>query len=566
MFLNPSKSSKFGLLACAAATLTACGGAPMLRGATAPGAEVQQTMPAASIPPLEREGTMSMVLLTPMGLPAEIRDQKVSLRLEPGATVQDLVAALAAQGIPIIIADKDAGGRPFYLPRYEGSVGNLVQAIGRTVDVFFSWHNGLVAVQTKERFVVSIPQEEKLAEAVKSGVVELGGVAVSHSGAGMLVFDSSPSSFEQIKLFIERLTNNSALVTLEVALLTVSLNDDMRRGVDWESFTLTLGKNSASRLAGLGDDTDTGTDTGTGTGTGTGTDTGTDTGTGDGTGTLPAPGAPLTSFANLAGGSLSGSIFGNYISVSSVLNLLDKYGATETLQHVRTKTLTGHEAELSSVTEIPYIKSVGATSSAGTGSAVVTGSSESAIATDGITFKLLPTYDRDANTVTVSLDLSVNSVIGFNTLSAGNQIGELTQPTTAKRTLNDILRLRPGQTAVIGGVIFETLADTRTALGGLRGLEGRVLSKKRQELFIVVRPTVSQFGRLEQRAAGAVPTLLPTSQDGKPFSGGSGDEGSAPILRTPGGVPVQPLFSGAATPGAAPAAPAASTGGANGKR
>lgn len=500
----------------------------MLRGASSPAEAVATTMPSLQGPAVEREGLMAMVMITPMSIPEAVAAQKLSLRLEPGATVQDLVAALAAHGVPIIISDEEAAAKTFYLPHFNGTVGELTRALSQVVDVYFTWRDGLVVVSTAEQFAVSIPQDEKLAETLTEGISALGGEAVARADAGMLVFTSSPRAFTKISRFIERQTNNSALVTLEVALLTVALNDDIRRGVDWDGLAIAVGRGAPGLLPKA--------------------DNGTGTSGSDGEEDVLAK---AVNNAVLAGGVLKGGIFNQNISVTAVLNMLDAYGASETLQNVRTKTLSGHEAELSSVTEIPYIKSVGATTSAVSGGSSVVGSSESATAEDGVSFKLKPTYDRDANTVTVELDLTVSSVIGFNNLSAGNQLGSLTQPTTAKRTLTDILRLRPGQTAIIGGVIYESLSDSRSTFGGLKSLENRTLSKKRNEMFIVVRPTVAQFGKVEYKETATVgDALLPggEAQDFSLFSVTPKPEKAdaeassvkvAPQFRTPGGVPVK---------------------------
>ena len=132
------------------------------------------------------------------------------------------------------------------------------------------------------------------------------------------------------------------------------------------------------------------------------------------------------------------------------------------------------------------------------------GSAGTSVANNGITLKLLPAYDAAADTVTIELALSLQSVIGFNTLSAGNQIGNLTQPTTADQTFNDTLRMRPGQTMVVGGFTYNQIKRNNAVPLFLPNKAGNSsLSVKREAMFIVVRPTVTILGALKNSNAQA---------------------------------------------------------------
>lgn len=493
-------------------------------------------------PAIEREGEMSMVLLTPMAIPAKVASKRLKLSLQPGTTVKDVVAVLAMEGVHIIVADSDAANKEFYLPRFEGTMGELTRVLSRSADVFFTWRDNTIVVSSKERFAVAVPQETKLGDKLKDGINALGGTAMAQPEAGMLVFECSPKILDQIKLYVDRLTRNSALVTLEVSILTVTLSDESKRGVDWDKLVLAVGQGTADAVT-------AGANAATSSVTATA-----------GTTTATVAGALPDSVVQLSSGGIKAGLFTKRISMSLLMNLLDTYGTTDTLQNVKTKTLTGHEAELSNNTQIPYIQSVGVTpltsgvvqptvattttgttttngttitngtTTTGTNGVVngvtngvtnstLMGSSQSATANDGVTLKLKPTYDRDANTVTIELNLAVNSVLGFNNLSAGNQIGNLSQPTTASRKLTDILRLRPGQTAIIGGVIYENTSDNRSTLLRTQSIESNSLTKKRNEMFIVVRPTVSQFGKvITEEASRTGQDYFPEGEDALPMA------------------------------------------------
>lgn len=544
MSLNKSLPSKLsaaalGVLMALTGCATSTSRVPLREHAT-PKEALNRSADTWPEPAIEREGEMSMVLITPMAIPAKVANKRIKLSLQPGTTIKDVVAVLAMEGVHIIIADKDAAGKEFYLPRFEGTIGELTRVLSRSADVFFTWRDNMIVVVTKERFAVAVPQETKLGEKLKDGIASLGGTAMAHPEAGLLVFECSPKVLDQVKLYVDRLTRNSALVTLEVSILSVTLSDESKRGVDWDKLVVAVGQSSAAALAAASSN---------------GTSTVTST-----TGTTTTSTEVPKSALQLSSGSFKAGLFSSPISMSLLVNLLDTYGTTDTLQNVKTKTLTGYEAELSNNTQIPYIQNVGvtpltsgvvqpttiATTTNGTtttGTTTTTtsgttttgtttngtttypatssnlmGSSQSATANDGVTLKLKPTYDRDANTVTIELNLAVNSVLGFNNVSAGNQIGSLSQPTTATRKLTDILRLRPGQTAIIGGVIYENTSDNRNTLLRSTTIESKDVTKKRNEMFIVVRPTVSQFGKVTtQEAARTGQDYLPEGDDALPL-------------------------------------------------
>jgi type II secretory pathway component GspD/PulD (secretin) len=237
---------------------------------------------------------------------------------------------------------------------------------------------------------------------------------------------------------------------------------------------------------------------------------------------------------------------GNVFSLAGFVNFLGSYGRTDTKQDVMLKTMTGNKVELKSVTQIPYVSSVGVATTGttnSTGSNGLLGSASTSTANDGITLKVTPTYDHAARSVAMDIDLSIQSVLSFNNLSAGSQIGSFTQPTTADRSFTDILRVRPGETAVIGGLTYDAVSKNTTSPLPLRDTdwESRSLTVQRQTMFIVIRPTVRTFGALQEKVASA--------QDGFDDSGDDTDD-----LPLAPNTPVATAVPSAAKPVIAPRA------------
>jgi type II secretory pathway component GspD/PulD (secretin) len=466
---------------------------------------------------VQSEGRASVVLLTPTAVPANVRSQRISLELEPDATIKDVVAVMGRLGHSIVLADSEVGGKKFFMPRYNGSLGGLLSAISRATDVWFTWEDGTIMVSAAEKIGISIPQEKTFAEDLAKGLEALGVKEKSvHWQSGMAVLQVTPVQFRKVKTFLERYTSNAAVVTLNVAVINVSLNQNAKQGIDWERLQLSIGSGAspaqvAQRLSSLNPPTST-----TLPNTTTSTNS-TPTGSGAGAGDTSTSGTSQKSVSSsvgavtLTGSSLGGAILTNRFNFQALFNFLQSYGTAETKQNVLLKTVAGNKVEFKSVTQIPYVSEVGVTTTTSTSSTSALGSSKTDKAEDGITVELTPVYDSAANSVTVDLKLAIKAVVAFNELSAGNQLGKLTQPTTAERSFTDTLRLRPGQTVVVGGLTYDSVSDNRGAPIFLTGsrLESQSLTVNRQSMFIVVKPSILRLGQLQVREVDGELDLLP---------------------------------------------------------
>lgn len=445
--------------------------------------------------PVQKEGQPMLVLITPLQPPASLLNKRVDVEFKQGANIKTVVATLAQLGYSIILADEDAGNKTFWMPKYTGTLGGLLSTVGKATDTFFLWQDGAIHVTSKEQVALAVPQEQILIEKIKGGLADLGATNIQTSyEAGYVTFELTPSKVRPMKKFVERITKNSALVTLQVAVVSVTLDRDTKSGLDWSKINLALGKD-VSKLA---DNVTSVATTETAT-----TTTGTSTSGTSTTGTTASntEKVRLGNFAQFGANTLKGGVFTKTFTLSGLINFLDTFGTTDTLQNMVMKTTTGNEVEIKSITQIPYVSNVGVTTTGSTtNSSSLLGSTKTEKANDGVTVKLKPQYDSQADTVTIDLNLSIQSVLGFTDLSAGNQIGTLTQPKTAERSFNDILRVRPGDTVVVGGIIYDSISDSRSGLPGMydKNIASAGVSIKRNEMFIIIRPSVTVLGAREE--------------------------------------------------------------------
>lgn len=496
---------------------------PMSHKAKAPAtpeaaASAVSTSEAWNAPAVVSEGRASVVLLTPYSLPEKIRNRKLSTELEPGATVQDVVAVLGKLGVPVIISDQAAAEKSFYLPHFNGTVGGLLSAVTRATDVWFTWHDGVVVVSSAERIGISTPQEAGFADQLGKGLEGMGIKERSVSWqAGMATMELTPSQFRRVRTFLERLTANAAVINLQVAVVNVTLNQSAKQGIDWEKLSVSAAVGGTSQTVKAWQDAlgTAGTSGSTGTTTTPATDTTTPADTATAGAATAATALKAVGALGFTGNALQGVLFSRHFSFTGMFNFLQTYGQAETKQNVVLSTVGGNKVEFKSLTQIPYVSEVGVTTTSGTNSSSALGSSKTEKADDGITVEMTPMYDAAANTVTVDMKLSIKAVVAFNELSAGNQLGKLTQPTTADRSFTDSLRLRPGQTMVVGGLTYDSVSNNNGAPPFLQGTkwESQSLTVNRTTMFIVVRPTVTKLGQVLQDESGEAPLeLLPPAR------------------------------------------------------
>lgn len=483
-------------------------------------------------PALEQDGQPMVVLYTPSELPKTVANIPLNLNFEPDMTIKDMVAILGRLGISVIVSDKEAVDQKFYLPSYKGSLGRMLAAVSRATDVWFTYQDGVIVASTKERIGIAIPQDEVLAKKVTDGLSALGITgSLGSSEAGMAALELKYSQYQKAKNFLQRITENAAMVSLQIAIVTVNMNQSDSQGIDWSKMQFALGKNGSSIFdpnGGAAPVTTTNADGTTTTTTASGSTSSSNSSTSTGsTGTNTTVNNGSTSVANttlpaylntalFTGSSARLALSNSVFSLAGFVNFLGGYGSTETLQSSMLKTSTGNAVELKSVTQVPYVSSVGVATTGSTtsnGSASLLGSAKTDTAKDGMTVKLLPTYDARANTVSVKVDLSLQSVLAFNNLSAGTAIGSFTQPTTAERSFDNILRLRPGEFQVVGGITYESTGRNYTSPLPLRDTkyESSDLQIKKQTMFIVIRPTVRTYGTLEVRPSAELisPGVVP---------------------------------------------------------
>ena len=419
------------------------------------------------IPPVtHRAYRQDLSVIEPGMLPTPLYDLPLSMQLESLITVDNLVRLLEDKGISIAIADPSVARQSVNVPRYEGSMGGFLAIMSDVSDLTFRWSGNSLIVDREGDYMVSVPQNEELIEGIRTAIEDIGAVNINLSlEAGLLSYSATTSDQKMIQAYLDQLSSNTALINLQVAVVNVSLNRDQSRGLNWSSLSAQVGD-----LGLLSDDSEA-----------------------DG-------------FSGAVAGELTGSSFnfvaeGSEVSIQGILNMLSTYGESRTTQNLTLKTLSGIPVSLRSGQTIPYIDEIDTDIRSGGDTTI--SSTDIAELETGFDVEISPFYDGASEIVTVNLEVSLKSLIGFRELISESAAGAIRQPETRDQELNSIVRLEAGETALLGGLVFESLSDNRSTLNGLEDVKSASQSKETSNtaLFILMRPTVTVYGA-EHRVGG----------------------------------------------------------------
>lgn len=413
---------------------------------------------------------------------ADLAERQLDLRFAEGATLKDLVTVLGTVNVPIVVNSEEGmdGALETKLPfsSYRGTLGNLLDILRRANAVISQQRGDFIYLGTLARYSVDLPQDADIMATIATEIAALGGEDVVQSvTSGQLIYKAQPDVHDGlIGPFLDRVSNNLAMVTMQVAVVSLALNDSTSQGFDWNAFRLGVSTTNQGERGSEGD----------GGGTGSG---------------VPSLGSVIDATANAfsIGRTVEGTLFGKAatFTIGGALNFLSTFGDTEITQNVELRTVSGQEVVLRSGQEVPYVSGVTNTRDDG----ATTGSVQTETIQTGLTLTMRPFFDSATGLVTLNLNLEQRQILQFVELSAGDGIGTITQPLTQDQNLTDLIRTPVGQTIVVGGVQNDSVSRTMTqpsilrnrATGGDLVSENRNIS--RNAFFVVVRPTVTIFER-----------------------------------------------------------------------
>lgn len=320
-----------------------------------------------------------------------------------------------------------------------------------------------------------------------SGLIgeENGRKVIINAQSGLIMVKAMPKEIRQVEKFLSLMqVTVDRQVILEAKIIKVQLNRRSQQGINWAFL-----RNGARDVTfgNVNGNTSLGT---------TGTIT-------DGTVSSTAPGF----LSNSAPIPLGGAAFalavqgGNF---SALLTFLETQGNVEVLSSPRIATINNQKAVLKVGNDAFYVTNVKTNVTTTTGGAIVTPDIQLQPYFSGISLDVTPQIDKDDNII-LHVHPFVSDVTQVNrtvTLSSANG-GTYTIP-TASSNINEtdsIVRTKDGSVIAIGGLMSESVDNTRTKVPGLGDVKflgnlfrQKDLSSTKTELVILLKSTVVRSG------------------------------------------------------------------------
>jgi len=380
------------------------------------------------------------------GLPTE-KIGPFELRSETLAGALQLI--LADYEIPLAFETDEGLNRRITVANLRGPLDRVVQKVCSLADLYCAFEDGLLIIKDTQTFTVSIPPiggDTDILSAVASGVQAITGAAtITETATRTIIYESTSRTAEMVERYFQRLRANTALIVFEVYIWEVSLDSDNATGIDWENIS-SFGKfNTGISISGPASLLNTES-------------------------TPISIGLPTT--GNVAFGT------------DDVLRFISSYGAVKTISQPQITVLSGAEATLRAADTVNYVSSLTRTIDNGEESV----STETDSVDTGFTLTIASAWDR--STIYGTIDIELQEFQAFDNFDAAGTTLRL--PRTTERELSTQIRIRPGDSLLIAGLVRESDQFDRQGPGFNQPLfaTSRGQTVTNTELVFLLRPRV----------------------------------------------------------------------------
>jgi Type II secretory pathway, component PulD len=288
---------------------------------------------------------------------------------------------------------------------------------------------------------------KNLEQTVK-GMLSKSGMYQLNLSAGILYVKDRPSNVKAIDRFIKEFSAKyRKQIILDAQIVEVELNKDHNLGVDWFQITNYLMGNNRVSFNTLDLGITTRTD---------------------------QPSVSLT---------ISGQP-----NVNVLLNLLKQYGELKVLQNPKLRVLHSQPAIISVGTTFSYIREFKRDITTGTTTGVITYTTQTSSVFDGVLLGIVP-YLSENDEIYLHIVPIKSELVELKDVKFGVDYF-ITLPTVNLREMSSIVKARPGDLIVIGGLILDKQKNTerRVAIPLLENIfRSQVGGGKLSELVIVIR-------------------------------------------------------------------------------
>ena len=383
------------------------------------------------------EAQMSVPLPSAFVGPFELRSETLAGALQ---------LILADYDIPMAFETNEGLTRTITVANMRGPLDKVVDRVCSLADLYCAFEDGTLVIKDTQTFTVTIPPvggDTDMLSAMATGLQAITGLApITESGTRTIIYEATNRTSKLAERYFQKVRSSTALVVFEVYIWEVKLESDNNLGIDWTEF----GKIGGAQIS------------------------------------LPGS-IGATAAAPVSIGLPS---FGNQwtFNTSNLLEFISTYGAVKTISQPQITVLSGAEATLRAADTQNYVSSL----SRSTDNGEVTVSTETDSVDTGFTLTISSIWGN--STIYGNIDIELQEFQGFDNFDADGTTLRL--PTTTERELSTQIRIRPGDSLLIAGLVRESDQFDKSGPGfdGPLFPTSRGESVSNTELVFLLKPRV----------------------------------------------------------------------------
>ncbi|MCB1538443.1 MAG: type II and III secretion system family protein [Rhodospirillales bacterium] len=340
----------------------------------------------------------------------------------------------------------------------KGPLDKVVDKVCSLANMYCLYDDGVLTVKENQTFTVSLPPlpADTTYDSIVTGLKAFTGAeGTVDTTTRTMIYTATERTAKKAEQYFERLRKSTAMIVYETYIWEVGLDGGNSAGIRWSQ----LGEKLGAYNIGFSLDQNT---------------------TLSDLGTPISIGLPTRGVLNLATG--------------DVLRFISTQGSVKTISQPQLTVLSGSEAELRVAETEAYVASLTRTENTTNNSETV--STTTGQVDTGFTLKIGSSWDN--GTVYGDIDIDLQQLLEFQDFPAGT--GTLRLPKTAERQLKTQVRVRPGDSVLIAGLVRERQQYDKSGLGMNKPILpfSRTGTTSNTELVFLLRPRVIVYQPIEE--------------------------------------------------------------------
>lgn len=374
------------------------------------------------------------------------------LRSETLAGALQLI--LADYDISLAFESEEGLNKRVTIANLQGPLNKVVERVCGLANLYCAYDGGLITVKDTQTFTVKIPpisQDTSFMSNIASGLQAIIGTQpIVDESTRTIVYEATHRNAEMARRYFQRMRSSTALIVFETYIWEVTLSGGNSTGIRWDYFEQ-FGKYKMN---------------------------------------LDLSGTVGADFANpVSIGLPTIGADGEAFNPTDIFDFLSRFGAVKTISQPQITVLSGSSARLRAADTQTYVAQVAET--------IDNGQSTTSVNTDtvdtGFTIEIDSAWDNATVYANISIDISdVSDITDFNFTSGGGGTTTVQLPDTTEREVETQVRIRPGDSLLIAGLVREIDNYDSTGPGFMKPIlsTSRTATTSNLELVFLLRPRV----------------------------------------------------------------------------